>query len=76
VERSFGEEPLLAAQPLRPPLITVAAIVTRTISIAVEAPTTVVEEFTAAAPQSSEAVLQFAVVPLFAEVARAPPAVN
>ena len=51
VERSFGGEPSLAAQQLSAALITVAAIVTRTISLAVEAPTTEV------AVQSSEAAL-------------------
>ena len=51
VERSFGGERSLAAQQLSAALITVAAIVTRTISLAVEAPTTEV------AVQSSEAAL-------------------
>jgi len=51
VERSFGGERSLAAQQLSAALITAAAIVTRTISLAVEAPTTEV------AVQSSEAAL-------------------
>jgi hypothetical protein len=62
VERSFGGEPSLAAQQLSAALITAAAIVTRIISLAVEAPTTEV------AVQSSEAALALAESP-YVEVA-------
>jgi hypothetical protein len=69
VARSFDGEPSLAAQQLWAALITAVAIVTRTIRIAVGAPTTVVE-FTVAA-QSSEAALLFAAELPYVEVARA-----
>jgi hypothetical protein len=52
---------------------TAVAIVTRTISIAAEAPTTVVVEFTVAA-QWSEGALLFAAQPPYVEVARVLPA--
>jgi hypothetical protein len=55
------------------PSFTAVAIVTRTISIAVEAPTTVVVEFTVAA-RSSEAAPLFAAEPPYVEVARVSPA--
>ena len=55
------------------PSFTAVAIVTRTISIAVEAPTTVVVEFTVAA-QSSGAALLFAAEPPYVEVACVLPA--
>ena len=62
VERSCGEGPSLAARPLWAAVITAVAIVTRTISIAVEAPTMAV------AAQSSEAALLLAESP-YVEVA-------
>ena len=57
VERSCGEGPSPPARQSWAALITAVAIVTRTISIAVEAPTTVV------AAQSSEAALLLAEPP-------------
>ena len=61
----------MAAQQLWAAVITAVAIVIRTMSIAVEAPTTVVE-FTVAA-QSSEVALLFEAEPLYVEVARVLP---
>ena len=65
VERSFGGEPSLAAQQWSAALITAVAIVTRTISIAVEALSIEV------AVQSSEAALLLLAEPPYVEVALA-----
>jgi hypothetical protein len=80
VERSFGGEPSLAAQQLSAAVITAVAIVTRTTSIAVEAPTTEVAvplseavRLSAELPYVGVALL-FAAEPPYAEVARVLPA--
>jgi hypothetical protein len=79
VERSFGGEPSLAAQQLSAALITAAAIVTRTISLAVEAPTTeVVAQSSGAALLLAESPYVEVALPLaeppYVEVARVVPA--
>jgi hypothetical protein len=73
VERPLRGGPSLAALQPRAALITAAAIATRTISIAAEAPITVVE-LTAAAPLLSAAERRYVEVLRYVEVACVLPA--